>query len=94
MHPVSGSGSVIQAIGQISRGALFSVAGLTDNAAPMKVEFLVDIVSRDLPVGCALRDALGGEAVTLSSTFFSDIDGRATLPASRRLGADVLITPW
>lgn len=62
----------------------------------MKVEFLIDILSRDLPTACLLDTALSGngDQLIITSTFVGDGEKRSTLMVSARESADVLITPW
>lgn len=62
----------------------------------MKVEFLVDIVSRDTPVAASVCGSDHGETpdCLIAPTFFADGEKRWTLTRSRRYGADVLVTPW
>jgi len=74
--------------------------GWPDNGAIgdffVKVEFLVDIVPRDVPVGAALQARLGSDPTrfAITPTFFGDGNGRATLLQSLRLRPDALVTPW
>jgi hypothetical protein len=62
----------------------------------VKVEFLVDIVPRDAPVGAVLKARLNSSCpdFAITPTFFGDGDGRATLLQSLRLRPDILVTPW
>lgn len=62
----------------------------------MKVEFLVDIISRDLPVACQLESALreSGDEMAITSTFVADGEKRSTFLRSLNEKADFLVTPW
>lgn len=62
----------------------------------MKVEFLVDITSRDLPIACRLAGALRevGDETAITSTFVADGEKRSTFLRSLREKADILLTPW